>query len=220
MLSQSDLDITQPPPRVKPLYDHSDRDEVRRRAEEDFLNLYLEHGGTRRWKTLKCLFHEDSTPSASIYRGRFRCFGCGISLDVFEFVERVRGCDFKGALAFLAARYSVPLKSGSVTEAERREYARRLAAADQEAVELVGWKEVMIGALREARDTYFAAYHRALRFILTHGMDHPRAAFIADACDAYEAKYQDFDQRIERVDRTSYDELLLLFRTRERWNQA
>jgi hypothetical protein len=197
---------------------HSDRDEVRRRAEQDFLNLYLEHGGVQRWKSPKCLFHEDKTPSASIFKGRFYCFSCGVNLDVFEFIERIRGVDFKGALAFLAARYSVPLTSANLTEAEKREYARRRARAEVEAAQLVCWKGDMLDALRGTSNGYFHAYHRCLRWILQHGFTHPQAAMIADACEVYEARYQDLDRRIERVKRATYSELLPFFRIRRaRW---
>jgi hypothetical protein len=80
-------------------FGHEDRDEIKRRAEADFPNLYLEHGGRRRGKSFHCLFHKDGTPSASIHKGRFHCFTCNISLDVIEFVQRAQRTDFKGALS-------------------------------------------------------------------------------------------------------------------------
>jgi DNA primase len=196
--------------------EHEDRDEVKRLAEADFLNLYMEHGGTQRWKSLKCLFHQDSRPSASIFRGRFYCFGCGVDLDVFEFIQRIRGEDFKGALAFLAARYNVPLNR-PMTEGEKRDYARRRAAAEQEANELVSWKLNLLTVLRDARNTYLAAYHRTRRYITRHGLDASAGNLAADACELYEARYQDLDERIERLDRANFDELLPLFRGRGRY---
>jgi len=107
---------------------HVDRDEIKSRAEADFLNLYLEYGGRRRGKALHFIFHADRTPSARIRAGRFHCFGCNISLDVFAFVAKVERTDFKGALSFLADRYGVPLNTRTLTDAERRKYgeARRI----------------------------------------------------------------------------------------------
>jgi hypothetical protein len=52
---------------------HADRDEIKARAEADFLNFYLEHGGRRRAKALHCIFHSDRNPSASIHKSRHRC---------------------------------------------------------------------------------------------------------------------------------------------------
>jgi DNA primase len=197
---------------------HSDRDEVRRRAEDDFLNLYLEHGGAQRWKKqLRCLFHEDKTPSASIFKGRFHCFGCGINLDVFEFIQRIRGEDFMGALAFLAARYSVPLNSTTLNEAERREHARRWATAEAEAGELVEWKRLMLDTLRECRNIHLAAYHRAVQYIFRNGLDAPAGNLAADTAELFEARYQALDRAIERLEWAPYAELLPLFRARPRW---
>jgi hypothetical protein len=53
--------------------------------------------------------------------------------------------------------------------------------------------------LREVRDIYLQAYHRALRLILTHSLRHPRAAYWADACELYERRYQELDQRINHA---------------------
>lgn len=197
-------------------HDHADRDEIKRRAEEDFLGLYLEHGGVRRWKSLKCLFHEDSTPSASIHKGRFHCFGCGVSLDIIEFVQRVRGDTFKEALAFLGARYAVPLDGHALTAQEKREYARRRAAAEMEAAELVAWKGEMLEALRQERNVYFHGYHKALRSILRHGLEGPMGNLAADVADRYETRYLELDRRIERVSTATYAELVPFFRARDR----
>jgi DNA primase catalytic core len=51
----------------------------------------------------RCPWHEDETPSLSVDRekGLYNCFGCGESGDVFDLVEKMKGFDFKEALAFL-----------------------------------------------------------------------------------------------------------------------
>jgi len=50
------------------------------------------------WKGL-CPFHNEKTPSFTVSSGRqfFHCFGCGESGDVFGFVQKIRGVDFKEA---------------------------------------------------------------------------------------------------------------------------
>src|SRR5690242_12872804 len=47
--------------------------------------------------------HEDSTPSFVIYRGSrtFRCFGCGIGGDVFDFLQHYHGWSFRQAFDYL-----------------------------------------------------------------------------------------------------------------------
>ena len=52
-----------------------------------------------------CPWHEDKTSSLSVDRekGLYNCFGCGESGDAFDLVEKMKGCDFKDALAYLKA---------------------------------------------------------------------------------------------------------------------
>ena len=109
-----------------PLHVHADRDAIKARADADFLNLFEEHGGRRRGKALYCIFAEDRNPSASIHKGRFRCFGCNVSVDVFEFIAKAQRTDFRGALLFLGNRYGVPLNNRVLTDSEKRQYAEDL----------------------------------------------------------------------------------------------
>ncbi len=62
------------------------------------------------WKGL-CPFHGEKTPSfvVSPDKGIWHCFGCGEGGDLFSFVQRVEGLDFRGALQLLAERAGVPL---------------------------------------------------------------------------------------------------------------
>src|SRR3972149_84020 len=59
----------------------------------------------------KCPFHNEKTPSFFISpaRNTFYCFGCGAKGDIFEFVERYEGLDFRGALKLLAEKANVPI---------------------------------------------------------------------------------------------------------------
>lgn len=55
--------------------------------------------------TACCPFHNDRSPSFTIYDGgkRFKCFGCGETGDVLDFVQAVHKVDFVGALQLLGA---------------------------------------------------------------------------------------------------------------------
>jgi DNA primase len=59
----------------------------------------------------KCPFHNEKTPSFFISpdRNTYYCFGCGEKGDIFSFVEKFEGTDFKGALKLLADKAGVPL---------------------------------------------------------------------------------------------------------------
>lgn len=63
-----------------------------------------------------CPFHKEKSPSfhVSVDRGSYHCFGCGEGGDMFTFVEKTEGVDFKGALKILAERAGVQIEySGS-----------------------------------------------------------------------------------------------------------
>ncbi|MEK7117129.1 MAG: DNA primase [Patescibacteria group bacterium] len=61
----------------------------------------------------KCPFHNEKTPSFFISptRQSFYCFGCGEKGDIFSFVQKFEGLDFKGVLKILADRAGVELKN-------------------------------------------------------------------------------------------------------------
>ena len=60
-----------------------------------------------------CPFHGEKTPSfmVSAERQAYKCFGCGESGDVFTFLEKMEGWDFRETLEELAKRTGVKLKS-------------------------------------------------------------------------------------------------------------
>src|SRR3989344_4137557 len=64
-----------------------------------------------------CPFHSEKTPSfmVSAERQVFKCFGCGEFGDVFTFLEKIEGWDFRDALEELAKRVGVKLKKFAPT---------------------------------------------------------------------------------------------------------
>jgi DNA primase len=84
--------------------------------------LKLEKAGAN-FKAL-CPFHSEKTPSFHISpeRGSYYCFGCGEKGDIFSFVEKIEGVDFKSALTTLGERAGVQVvfeKSGARDERAR-----------------------------------------------------------------------------------------------------
>lgn len=58
-----------------------------------------------------CPFHDEKTPSFTVTPklGIYKCFGCGVSGDLFGFVMDMEGVGFQQALRTLAERYGVSL---------------------------------------------------------------------------------------------------------------
>ena len=60
----------------------------------------------RRGNMCSCPFHgEDRHPSMRVYKDGCHCFTCGAHEDVFSFVMKMDGCDFKTAFTSLGGTY-------------------------------------------------------------------------------------------------------------------
>lgn len=61
----------------------------------------------------RCPFHEDDTPSFTIFTGRDRvqrmhCFGCGAKGDVLDFTQQIKNVDLPGAIRILNGEATKP----------------------------------------------------------------------------------------------------------------
>jgi DNA primase len=88
---------------------------------------------TRAGRNLKglCPFHTEKTPSFVVYpqNGSYHCFGCGANGDIFSFVMKTQGLDFRTALEKLARRAGVELKPRSEQAASEERARERLKEA-------------------------------------------------------------------------------------------
>ncbi|HEY75350.1 MAG TPA: DNA primase [Thermoflexia bacterium] len=92
--------------------------------------LPLQKAG-RNFKAL-CPFHTEKTPSFYVFPDsqRWHCFGaCGEGGDVFSFVMRMEGWDFRTALEELAKRAGVELRPRAPEQIEREQEIQRLRDA-------------------------------------------------------------------------------------------
>ncbi len=85
-----------------------------------------------------CPWHDDSRPSLQVNpeRQSFKCYVCDIGGDVFSFVMRTEGLDFREALEMLAERAGISLtsakKSGDGSQFDRRNLLAVMAWAERE----------------------------------------------------------------------------------------
>ena len=84
--------------------------------------IKLKKAGAQNYSGL-CPFHGEKTPSFSVHATRqfFHCFGCGVSGDVFTFVQKIENITFPEAVRLVAQKLNVPLpKATYATEGEAK----------------------------------------------------------------------------------------------------
>jgi DNA primase len=101
-----------------------------------------------------CPFHAERTGSFNVRDevGRYHCFGCGASGDVFRFVQEVEHVDFVAAVEQLAAKAGVTLHYTSGGEGRDRQRRKALLEAMERAVEWYHQRLLSAADARPARD--------------------------------------------------------------------
>jgi DNA primase len=75
-----------------------------------------------------CPFHQEKSPSFSVHATRqfYHCFGCGVSGDVFSFVQKIENITFPEAVRAIATKIGIPLpKIEYSSPAEAKEASQR-----------------------------------------------------------------------------------------------
>lgn len=88
---------------------------------EDIISRYVPLTKTGKNLRALCPFHNEQTPSFFVFPDsqRYKCFGCGASGDLFDFVMQREGWDMDTALRELAAQAGVVLSPQSAEEKRR-----------------------------------------------------------------------------------------------------
>lgn len=167
-------------PPVKPWDDKfpmSDVDEIKQKLDivnvvQDFLPLKKAGSSLR----ANCPFHQEKTPSfyVSEVRQTFRCFGCNEGGDMFDFVMRIEGLDFPGALRLLAKKAGVELKRENAAISDEKD---RLAAINEIAAKF--FHEIL---LRSSAAEYARAYV-GRRALATQTVDEFMIGYAPDTWD-------------------------------------
>src|SRR6185436_7290328 len=74
-----------------------------------------------------CPFHDEKSPSFSVHATRqfFHCFGCGVSGDVFSFVQKIENVTFPEAVRSVATKLGIPLPKQQFSPQEAKEASQR-----------------------------------------------------------------------------------------------
>jgi hypothetical protein len=162
----------------------------------------------------RCILHSGDSPTTFSFnsaKGVWYCFKCNQGGGKVRPVQLALGLDRGRAFEWLANLAGI--SSGVPwTEAERQEWARRRRAAEIEARDFLAWRNGLLQVLRDARDTHFAAYHRAKNYIIRHGIDSTLGLLAADLGESSEAKYLELDHAIALIKNASYDVLVRYYR--------
>ncbi len=92
----------------------------------------LKKAGAQNYSGL-CPFHNEKTPSFSVHATRqfYHCFGCGVSGDVFSFVQKVENITFPEAVRVVAQKLGIALPKISYSSpAEAKEAGLRTVLLD------------------------------------------------------------------------------------------
>jgi DNA primase len=73
-----------------------------------------------------CPFHGEKTPSFNVHATRqfFHCFGCGVSGDVFTFVQKIENITFPEAVRLVAQKCGIPLPKVQYSSPEEAREAK------------------------------------------------------------------------------------------------
>jgi len=107
----------------------------------------------RNWSGL-CPFHAEKSPSFTVREemGRYHCFGCSASGDVFKFVQEIEHTDFVGSVEYLANKAGIQLQYTTGGENKERVRRKQLIGAMEKAVDWYHERLLTSPDAREARD--------------------------------------------------------------------
>ncbi len=88
--------------------------------------IRLRKSGAQNYSGL-CPFHKEKSPSFNVHAVRqfYHCFGCGVSGDVFSFVQKIENVTFPEAVRIVAQKAGIPLPKREFSSPEEAAEARQ-----------------------------------------------------------------------------------------------
>jgi DNA primase len=88
--------------------------------------IRLRKAGAQNYSGL-CPFHKEKSPSFSVHAVRqfYHCFGCGVSGDVFSFVQKIENVTFPESVRIVAQKAGIPLPKREFSSPEEAAEARQ-----------------------------------------------------------------------------------------------
>lgn len=97
---------------------------------ETVIAPYVNLSGRGRTKKGLCPFHNEKTPSFTVYNDTqsFYCFGCGAGGEIITFIRRIENLDFVEAVKFLADKAGMKMPEDGYDDTISKQRQRILAA--------------------------------------------------------------------------------------------
>lgn len=153
------------------------------KAQADIVKIVGEHvrlrkAGAQNWSGL-CPFHSEKSGSFSVHAARqfYHCFGCGVSGDVFTFIQKIENVSFPESVKIVAAKMGIALPkrefASPAEAAEHRERGRLIELHEQASA----WFEEQLRSPEGAG----AREYLAGRGLSTEGMEKFRIGYAPDS---------------------------------------
>jgi DNA primase len=177
------------------------------RQSADIVGVVSEHVQLRRSGANfsgRCPFHSDQTPSLYIYPAKrsFRCYGCGVRGDIFEFVRRLNNCSFPESVAHLAARAGICI-DGFKPSPELTEKVRALKVHREAETAFTRFYNSRVDEIYRVNRTLACAATNAEKALQAGGLDRDIENLHWDAL----VWYRHYEARIDRDEIVDRDAL-------------
>jgi len=143
--------------------------------------IRLRKAGAQNYTGL-CPFHKEKSPSFSVHAVRqfYHCFGCGVSGDVFSFVEKIENVTFPEAVRIVAGKCGIPLPKREFSSPEQAAEARLRAKLLELNATATAWFEERL----QGPEGAVAREYLAGRGLTPEGIKKFRIGFAPDSFNA------------------------------------